>query len=1332
MEGRRIAPFEFGKGNLKKKWDSWIKDFEWFLQANGKQEADDLVKIGQLMCKAGVEAQALFETFNLSTANAKKYDKVKEAFEEYCNPRLREMFERHQFRQLHQMTSQEMSAAMRGDHEETVDQFLSRIKSQARNCDFTIEGKNYNQHMIRDQFIFGLLDNGEGGIVERIFREETMTLDMAVTMARASEASRAQMQLIRGKKEDSKTVDVIRRQSRKQGGSQYDCKKCGRRHGKQQCPAYGTTCDTCNKKNHWSSCCRNASKAAPTKSNRRDKERRRRQSKKVRAVDVDTSSQESDSDSSFSIEVIKVNSLKRKKQWVKNVRINGKSLPMKLDTGAEGNVISKATFKKIHPDKKVKRTRIAVQTYSGENLQVIGKTIEEVEYKGKIYPVEFFIIDHQNVQSILGVETCEDMCMVKLINELEVKEDIKAELNECDKNAGKMAGKHHITLDPTVKPVIHAPRRVPHAVKPKLKKELEKMEKKGIIKKVGINEPTDWVNSIVVVDKSDGGVRICLDPKDLNKAIKREHHPINTHEEVAAKLSGATHFSTIDAEKAFHQVELDEDSQKLLCFNTPFGRYKYLRLPMGISSASEVYQGKMCQALEGLEGVEVMMDDMLIWGRNEEEHDRRLKAALKRIKEANIKLNKAKCHIKKSRVKFLGHYYSADGVEIDAEKVKAVANMPSPVDREGIQRFLGMLNYLSRYIPNMSNKTAPIRELLDKDVEWSWTPRHDACMAELKKILCEAPVLEFYNPNEPLIIQVDASSKGIGCALIQKEKPVAYTSKALTHAQQQYAQIEKELLAIVVGCTKFQDYIIGRSASTVVQTDHKPLESIMRKPLHTAPARLQKMLIQLQRYPEIEVRYIKGKDMCLADPLSRAFLPGTESNKIDKKMEVNMLSTKPISSSICDELVKGTEEELFLLQDQIMQGWPSYKSEVPPECSPYWNHRDQLVCSNGLIFNGNKIVIPPRWRKEMLKRLHESHQGMVKTKQRARDIMYWPGINADIENMISKCSACLENQPSNPHDPLHPHEIPPRAWAKIGTDLFTYNGKYYIVAMDYYSKFIEYRKIEAQGSNEAIEGLKSIFTAQGIPEEVVSDNGPCYDSKEFDIFAQKWDFVHNKVSPRYARSNGQAESAVKIVKKFMKRAEDPQLALLEYNTTPIADMESSPSQVLNSRRLRTKVPIATSLLKPETQPNKLKSLKRKQLMQKIYHDRKALRRPSSRVEKDETVRVQHKGKWRSAKITETLPHKSYKVQLSTGEHYRRTRSHLKKTGEPPMKLAPPKPTIIDNYPVPLPTPTMDARPATTKVSTPKSPEAPTPKPQTPKVRISRHGRPVIRPNKLDL
>ena len=293
-------------------------------------------------------------------------------------------------------------------------------------------------------------------------------------------------------------------------------------------------------------------------------------------------------------------------------------------------------------------------------------------------------------------------------------------------------------------------------------------------------------------------------------------------------------------------IQLDEESQLLTTFNIPFGRYCFLRMPFGIKSAQEVFQKRLSQLFGDLPGVETDIDDILVWGTNAEEHDQRLAAVLKRCESIHLTLNKEKCKFAVSEVTYIGHKLTPEGVHPDPEKVKAIREIPAPTDKKAVERLLGTINYLAKFIPDMSTKTSEIRELFKKDVVFEWQAPQEKAFNEIKETLSATPVLAFYDVTKPVVITCDASKSGLGAALLQDNKPVAYASRSLSDAETRYAQIEKELLAVVFSFQKFHQYVYGKEA--LVESDHKPLEMIVKKPLVTAPPRLQHMLLQLQKY----------------------------------------------------------------------------------------------------------------------------------------------------------------------------------------------------------------------------------------------------------------------------------------------------------------------------------------------------------------------------------------------------------------------------------------------------------------------------------------------------
>ena len=413
------------------------------------------------------------------------------------------------------------------------------------------------------------------------------------------------------------------------------------------------------------------------------------------------------------------------------------------------------------------------------------------------------------------------------------KSHLIAQYPNCFNGISKFQGEYHITLDPSVPPVIHPPRRVPISLKDDIKHELQEMEQLDIITKVREGEPTAWVNSLVYRRKPNGRLRICLDPKDLNAAIQRDHHVTPTLEEILPKLNGATHFSILDARSGYWNVTLDEESSYLTTFNSPFGRYRFKRMPFGLKMSQDVFQSKIDQTFEGCNGVVGIADDIVVFGKTAEEHDENLHGMMERCQNTGLKLNPEKCFIKQKQNKFYGVICNEEGIKPDPSKVSALKQMTKPRDRRELQTFLGLATYMGPFIPNLSSITAPLREILKKKNTFEWNENYQRAFDEVKQAISEEITLNYFDSTKEVVLQVDASTNGLGAALIQEGKPVAFASKSLTDVETRYANIEREMLAVVYGCERFHTYLFGRPV--IVHTDHKPLESLHLKHLTSAP-----------------------------------------------------------------------------------------------------------------------------------------------------------------------------------------------------------------------------------------------------------------------------------------------------------------------------------------------------------------------------------------------------------------------------------------------------------------------------------------------------------------
>ena len=304
-------------------------------------------------------------------------------------------------------------------------------------------------------------------------------------------------------------------------------------------------------------------------------------------------------------------------------------------------------------------------------------------------------------------------CAVRVSQDLTSIESLKKQYPKCFEGLGKFPDTCTLILNEDAHPVIHPPRRPPIQLRERIKQELERMTELEVIKPV--EEPSDWVSSIADVTKANGSLRICIDLRDLNKALKRGQHYIPTVEEIRHKFAGAKFFSKLDTKSGYWSVPLDSKSQLLTTFNTPFGRYCFRRLPFGLRVSQDVFQAAMDKILQGLDGVISIADDISVVGHDEKEHDKNLHALFKCAQERGMVFNAEKCQIKTPEIMFFGNIYTKDGIRPDPAKIQAISDMSSPTSRSQLQSFLGLITYLSSYIPKLSEHTAALRKLLHKD-----------------------------------------------------------------------------------------------------------------------------------------------------------------------------------------------------------------------------------------------------------------------------------------------------------------------------------------------------------------------------------------------------------------------------------------------------------------------------------------------------------------------------------------------------------------------------------------------------------------------------------------
>ena len=941
--------------------------------------------------------------------------------------------------------------SMRQAKSESLDSFVTRAQLQAQKCSFD------NVAELEERLIELIISGTPIADFQRKLLEQQKGVRLAdvLMMGRTFEATASHVQQLQTMA-DPTNISAIKSSFRP------PCGNCGGHHRRRECPAQGATCSNCGKSNHFAKVCRSQKQTHQySRSSFRGRDQRRGGSSsrgrvhqrrpaeaKIRAIQAEVD-EENFEDLTFSpVCVSSVSSSKQRDEAFVKLKIqlpnrSGQhNLVLKVDTGAQGNTLPLRMFREMFPDllttegipvKKIWKEKGSTRltAYNGTSIPCLGKVVFPCQYRGEWQETQFYIVDVEG-PAIIGLPSCEELKVVTLHcsistsppvtkNRITCVQDLMKENPEQFDRIGKMPGSVKLVVDPDVPPHIDAPRKTPIALREAIKEELDDMVENGVIRKV--TEPTDWVSSLAYSKKKSGKIRICLDPRHLNLALKRPHHKIPTVEELTHQFHGSCYFSKLDAKSGYWSVQLDEESQLLTTFQTPYGRYCFTRLPFGLKVSQDIFQLKMDQILENVEGATGISDDVVVYGKTEEEHDESLRNLMKAAAENGLVFNSEKCAIKTQSITFFGATYTPEGVHPDPEKVNDLKDMPAPTSKKELQEFLGLVTYMSPFINNLAEKASPLRELLKKDAFFIWGEHHQKCFQALKDGVSEDATLIYFDTGTTPTLETDASIKGLGVTLLQNDKPVAYASKTLTDAETRYACIERELLAIVYGVERFHTYLYGQKF--LVKTDHKPLVMILNKPLVRAPPRLQLMLLRLQQY-DFTIEYKPGKDMTVADTLSR--LPSPGNNKtIDLDLTVGQVR-------FSTERIKSLQEEtkcdptLSKLIPTIISGWPDTIQEVPEAIRSFWSFRDELSVEDGIILKGDRVVIPESLQQEMLRQLHAAHQGVEKTRLRARSSVYWQGISKDIEKLTSQCPICQEHQKNQMPETLNPHEIPTQPW----------------------------------------------------------------------------------------------------------------------------------------------------------------------------------------------------------------------------------------------------------------------------------------------------------------
>lgn len=871
---RTPEPMSFD-GNLSENWKRFRQKFQLFtLAAYQGKKIKDNVKIAQLLTLVGDDGLEVYNSFDFEVGEENDFESVLEKFEKYCCPKQNVVFESFTFYKIVQ------------DEGQDFNDFLKRLRLAAKSCEF-LEPDN----MIRDRIVLGIRDKD---VQERLLREKKLDLQKAIEFCRVVESSKGHSKVIREQaKQEPYSVNLVQgRESKRQNRSEEaskPCGYCGSDHTKGKCPAFGKICNICKGQNHFARVCRSKT------------------TKDAHGIKQDEPDGDGSEEISLGSVTLSVGEVKRI-SWTEAIKIREKVFNFKLDTGAEISILPVGCLKMIGIQK-IKKSNYVLSAWGNDQFKIspLGHIILECESPGGAKAdVEFAVVNESRDPPILGLNACVALNLVRrvstVVQNFQNKEDILCHYGCVFEGLGRFPSTHHIEVKEGAVPQVQQSRRIPYSLQDKLKKKLDELESLGVIKKV--DKPTAWVNPLVIVEKPDGSLRVCIDPTPLNKVIMREHYMMPHPDDMLVNLAGYKYFTVLDLKDGFFQIELDKESRDLCTVSTPYGRYQFCRFPNGICSGPEICQKNNYKVFGALKGVSVVHDDIIVGGATEKEHDDNLENVLNTALKYGIKFNSKKLQFKKTEVKYLGHIVSASGVRPNPDYVSAILNMEEPNDKKGVMRLLGMLKYLSKFIPNLTRLTSPLRRLTRQDIEFCWDKDCANSFKMLKAAITSEQVLAYFDPNKDIEIHTDASQNGLGCVLLQEGRPIAFMSRTLTSAECRYSQLEKEMLAIVFSTEKFHRFIYGYKVA--VKTDHKPLVTIFKSSFQKVPGRLQRMRLSCVNY-DLEVSYMPGSQQFIADALSRAALR-TEESTLPNYL-IHQCSTLPMSDEKKNLFKKYTEED---------------------------------------------------------------------------------------------------------------------------------------------------------------------------------------------------------------------------------------------------------------------------------------------------------------------------------------------------------------------------------------------------------------------------------------
>uniref|UniRef100_A0A0N5CI91 RNA-directed DNA polymerase n=1 Tax=Strongyloides papillosus TaxID=174720 RepID=A0A0N5CI91_STREA len=688
--------------------------------------------------------------------------------------------------------------------------------------------------------------------------------------------------------------------------------------------------------------------------------------------------------------------------------------------------------------------------------------------------------------------------------------------HEFNETPGFYSGLEQLHLH-TIPHEIPKPIRAPRYT-PEKEKEIEKQIRDMLAHDMIEPSRTPYLSRINLVKKKDNSWRFVVDFRAINKLIQPQSHHIPRIDSILDKASGKKFYSSLDLKNGFHQLLLDKNSRYLTGFPTHMGIFQYKRVPMGLVGSPDFFNYVIEKLFHSQDNF-VYLDDILLTNNTLEDHLNNIDIALEKAAMFGLRFSLSKCLFFQKQLEYLGFLISSDGISPNPKKIAALTDKSIPKNIKELRSFLGTANYYRKHVPNYS-KTAAI--LYDATNNFVWTTKHTEAFNNLKRAIGNACTLTPPDPNIPYTIVTDASIQGIGAALMQKDRPIAFASRTLKKSESMYAPVQLEALGLVYALKQFNPYIYGKR--TTVLTDQNSLISLMTK--RDVSNILDRYKNFIMGY-DLDIKYIKGSDNTIADYLSR------------KIFNINISETR--NNKFLDVFPKLSN---YLQYPYIINNFIKYLNEKEKTSYP-----DGKITVRGKT----RIFVPQLLRFMTLTLWHEhpllgNHAGYEKGSQKFKEIFHWPAIDNDIKRIWSSCAICLKNKAHGAlqaivNDKTIP--TPPHAWHTIAIDhLVISENNYILVLIDEFSKFVSMHHTTNLGTQTTINALKSTFLLLGFPNTIKTDNGPAFISEQFKQFCETFSIQHYKVSAFNHQGNG-------IVERFNRTIRE---SLRIHNTKDIKDI----------------------------------------------------------------------------------------------------------------------------------------------------------------------------------